>query len=126
MRFISGTESSFTKATAARLASYRYRVFVEKLGWELDTAKGEERDQFDRPDTVHVLALDDDDAPIGCARLLPTTAPYLLSDVFPQLLNGLAMPRSPQIWELSRFAAVDFKHADNAPLGHMSSPAAVR
>lgn len=66
-----------------------------------------ESDQFDRQDTVYVVAQDDQGHVSGCARLLPTTRPYLLGDVFPQLLNGLTPPCSPDVWELSRFAAVD-------------------
>jgi acyl homoserine lactone synthase len=45
---------------------------------------------------------------IGVARLPPTSDPHLLSSVFPQLLDGLPPPNSNDIWELSRFAAVDF------------------
>jgi N-acyl-L-homoserine lactone synthetase len=77
------------------------------LGWRLDTPQGVERDQFDRPDTVHVIARDEEHQIVGCARLLPTTGPYLLGKVFPQLMNGLPPPSTPDVWELSRFAVVD-------------------
>jgi len=108
-----------------RLASYRHKVFVERLGWQLKAENGLEFDQFDRPDTVYVIARDEDDDVIGCARLLPTTRPYLLGEVFPELLNGLPPPASPEVWELSRFAAVDFNAAPSSPLGQFSSPIAV-
>src|SRR3546814_12561947 len=36
--------------------------------------------------------------------MLPTTGPYMLRDVFPQLLDGLPPPCGPRIWEGSRFA----------------------
>src|SRR3546814_18817119 len=36
--------------------------------------------------------------------MLPTTGPYTLRDVFPQLLDGLPPPCGPRIWEGSRFA----------------------
>lgn len=39
---------------------------------------------------------------------MPTLRPYLLRDVFPQLLGDQPAPQSPDVWELSRFAAVDF------------------
>lgn len=88
------------------LARYRYDVFVQRLGWELDTLPGYEQDQFDHPDTVHIVARNGDDEVVGCGRLLPTTGPYLLESVFPQLFNGLQVPRSTRVWELSRFAAM--------------------
>ena len=62
---------------------------------------------------------------VGCARLLPTTRPYLLGEVCPQLLNGMPPPSSPEIWELSRFAALDFDEKRTSPLGQFSSPVAV-
>ncbi|HJW10614.1 MAG TPA: acyl-homoserine-lactone synthase, partial [Albitalea sp.] len=61
----------------------------------------------------------------GSARLLPTTRPYLLGDVFPQLLHGQPVPATSAIWELSRFAAVDFSAAKTSALSQFSSPVAV-
>jgi N-acyl-L-homoserine lactone synthetase len=61
----------------------------------------------------------------GCGRLLPTTRPYLLGDVFPQLLNGAPPPASPEVWELSRFCAVDLNARLSGPLSQMVSPVAV-
>ncbi len=91
----------------AALAQYRHQVFVEQLGWDLPFADGRfERDQYDRHDTVYVVARDESNAICGCARLLPTTQPYLLRDIFPFLLApDMPAPEAPDIWELSRFAA---------------------
>ena len=59
------------------------------------------------------------------ARLLPTTRPYLLGEVFPQLMNGLPIPKTEEVWELSRFVALDFKaEATNGSM-QFSSPVAV-
>ncbi|AOJ07008.1 N-acylhomoserine lactone synthase BspI1 [Burkholderia mayonis] len=92
---------------AADLGLYRHRVFVEQLGWKLPSAsEGFERDQYDRDDTVYVVARDDDAEICGCARLLPTTRPYLLKELFPTLVaNDMPLPQSATVWELSRFAA---------------------
>lgn len=86
------------------LASYRHSVFVEELGWSLPCTDGLERDDFDRDDTVHIVAQDQEGRICGCARLLPTTRAYLLAAVFPELMNGLPLPCSPEVWELSRFS----------------------
>lgn len=89
------------------LAQYRHRIFVEQLGWRLPGADEHfERDQYDRDDTVYVVAHDETGAICGCARLLPTSRPYLLQELFPGLLiDGMVPPRSEYVWELSRFAA---------------------
>lgn len=108
MQVISGAAETLPNNLYERVAGYRHQVFVEQLGWPLHTESGMESDQFDRSDTVYVIAQDAHNHITGCARLLPTTGPYLLRDVFPQLLNGLPPPRSPDVWELSRFAAMDF------------------
>jgi N-acyl-L-homoserine lactone synthetase len=102
-----GTTSTLTQSTIQRLYAYRYAVFVQRLGWELPAQNGLEIDQFDRPDTLHVIAQTANGDICGCARLLPTSRPYLLSEVFPQLMNGLPLPDSDEIWELSRFSATD-------------------
>lgn len=120
MNIISGTAAGLMGAYH-QLACYRHKVFVENLGWDLHSPDGLEQDQFDRPDTIYVAARDDDGEICGCARLLPTTSPYLLSEVFPQLLNGAAPPSSPDVWELSRFATVNFSSSDRSPLRQMSS-----
>lgn len=91
----------------AALAHYRHRIFIEQLGWRLPCADGRfERDQYDRDDTVYVVAHDESGSICGCARLLPTTEPYLLQELFPSLLaDGIEPPKAAAVWELSRFAA---------------------
>ena len=112
MEVVTGPRETLRPDLYSKVAHYRHKIFVERLGWQLQTKDGAELDQFDRHDTVYVIAQDDNDRIIGCARLLPTIRPYLLSDVFPQLLNGMEPPRSRDVWELSRFSAVDL----NGPL----------
>ena len=105
MQLLSGAPQTLPAGLYEQAARYRQQVFVERLGWPLPTSQGMEADQFDRADTVYVLAQNDKNEVIGCARLLPTHRPYLLGEVFPQLLNGLPVPCSSDVWELSRFAA---------------------
>ena len=108
-----GSALQLPKSLEHALAAYRHKVFIESLGWELPTAEtGLERDQFDRPETVYVITQDGQGRINGCARLLPTTQPYLLGEVFPQLLNGAPIPCTAEVWELSRFAAVNPSAAD--------------
>jgi acyl homoserine lactone synthase len=125
MRFSFGVAANLAPELVALHAQYRYRVFVEKLGWDLKAHNGLELDQFDREDTLYVVGLDAADDVIGTARLLPTTRPYLLSEVFPQLLGAQTAPCSPAVWELSRFAAVDFDTPARDALVRSSSPVTV-
>lgn len=92
-----------------QIFSYRYSVFVERLKWNLPhAAAGLEVDQFDHDNTCHVC-LRDAGAIVGYARLLPTTEPYLLSEVFPELMNGAVIPRSSAVWEISRVSSLDLR-----------------
>lgn len=108
MEIIAGTPEQLTAEVLSDMARYRYRVFVEKLGWDLQTRNGMELDQFDRCDTCYLIARNANGEVVGTARLLPTHRPYLLASVFPQLLGDSSAPCTPRVWELSRFAAVDF------------------
>ncbi|MDP9912470.1 N-acyl-L-homoserine lactone synthetase [Variovorax boronicumulans] len=105
MEFIAGTVDSFTADVLFDMARYRHEIFVEKLGWKLDTRGRLELDEFDRKDTIYLIARNPDGEIVGTSRLLPTHRPYLLASVFPQLLGDSPAPCSPDIWELSRFAA---------------------
>jgi len=125
LKLISGTSHSLHSAVLAGMGGYRHKVFIQKLGWQLQCEDGLEYDQFDRDNTFYVAATDDEGAVIGTARLLPTTRPYLLNTVFPQLMNGLDLPHSDDIWELSRFAAMDFGVARPTATCQFSSPVAV-
>jgi N-acyl-L-homoserine lactone synthetase len=115
MNYLSGTAAHLGKRWLGALGVYRHRVFVQRLGWDLPEATEDgEWDRFDRTDTVHVISLDGKGRLTGCARLLPTTRPYLLSEVFPQLLDGGPAPHCVEVWELSRFAACDLGNAAGA------------
>ncbi len=125
MNVTTGKTTTLSSALFTDLSKYRYNVFIETLGWELETKNGEELDQFDRPDTVYLVSQGDDGRVNGCARLLPTDRPYLLGEIFPQLFNGLPVPCSSDVWELSRFAAVDFNKQTTSALSQFSSEVAV-
>jgi N-acyl-L-homoserine lactone synthetase len=120
MQIFSGAMREDSGGLFAQLSSYRHKVFVETLGWELQTQNGWELDQFDRPDTVYMVSQDEDGQINGCARLLRTDQPYLLGEVFPELFNGYTPPCSPDTWEVSRFATMDFSGRTAAEAGKAS------
>lgn len=104
LRLITGMNSEINQNVMYGLAEYRYEIFVKKMGWPLNCPEGFEQDEFDRPDTVYAIVLDADNNICGCARLLPTNKPYLLSEHFVHLMGGAGLPNNSGTWELSRFA----------------------
>jgi len=82
----------------------RYRVFKDRLGWDVQTSDGMEIDQFDALHPAYLLQKGAEGQIQGCVRLLPTMGPTMLSETFPLLLGGQSAPASPTIWESSRFA----------------------
>ncbi len=81
----------------------RKRVFVDMLHWDLPVLDDMyEIDQFDTPDAEYLILLGDKGEHRASARLLPTTAPHLLGDLYPWLCDE-AVPRGPAIREISRF-----------------------
>jgi len=106
-QFSLGTRQQLPPQLFEQMGHYRREVFINQLGWELNSVNGMELDEFDGSEAVYVCSQDDEGNVNGVARLLPTTGPYLMEKVFPQLWAGNKLPRDPQIWELSRFAMVD-------------------
>jgi len=87
----------------AEMHRLRYRIFKERLGWDVQVSGDMEVDECDTCRPAYLLQKDDDSRVQGCVRLLPTTGPTMLRDTFPALLDGQAAPARPTIWESSRF-----------------------
>lgn len=82
----------------------RAAVFSERLGWDVTVVDGKEIDRFDAEDPLYLLCVDELTHGLkGAVRLLPTTGPNMLRDVFAVLVPGGSV-ESPLIWESSRFA----------------------
>ncbi len=85
---------------------YRLRkvVFEDRLGWAVKSYNGMEIDGYDELDATYLMHTNNHMEVDGCCRILPTQGPYMLRDVFPQLLRGEALPEAPDVLEISRFA----------------------
>ncbi|MCK1401902.1 GNAT family N-acetyltransferase [Bradyrhizobium sp. 4] len=88
----------------AEMHRLRYRVFKQRLDWNVEATGEMELDEFDVLRPVHLLNRSTAANIQGCVRLLPSTGPTMLRDTFPILLDGQPVPRSDRIWESSRFA----------------------
>ena len=82
----------------------RNQVFKERLGWDVDSYNGREIDYFDDLNPAYLTHCSNNNKVEGCCRILPTLGPYMLRDIFPQLLRGEELPEDKNIWEISRFA----------------------
>jgi len=83
----------------------RARVFKDQLQWEVDVdPEGLEVDRFDMPETVYLLGVSKSNRVVGSWRLLPSSGPTMLHDIWPQFLETLPMPSSEDVYEVSRFA----------------------
>lgn len=101
----------------------RATVFKDRLQWDVKVHEGREIDVFDDADPMYLLARNDVSGRLeGAVRLLPTTGPNMLRDVFPELLPGGETVENPLIWESSRFCIdPDLTQNANGGLSHVTS-----
>lgn len=101
---VTGANRQFYADALDQSFRLRYRVYVEELRWRGLPPRddGREIDQFDTLDAVHLLYLENNKV-IGGTRLVPTTVPHLLSEVFPHFAAERGVPRAPDIAEWTRF-----------------------
>ena len=80
----------------------RHKVFVEKQQWGVPNWRGMEYDQYDTPAATYCVWRDDDGVVRGVARLAPTTIPYMIKDLWPDLVTEGTLPEDAGIWESTR------------------------
>lgn len=107
LKLIEGSRASRFPRDMDAMFRNRAEIFGERLGWEVVVKDGYERDRFDDLNPLYLVSVD----PVteqywGSLRLLPTTGPNMLRDVFPQLLEEGEIVESATIWESSRICAV--------------------
>ena len=90
-------------ADLSEMHRQRKVVFVDRAGWTVPVAGDCEIDCYDREETMYLLAKAQPDGQVlASARLLPTTGPHLMTDLFAAACRE-AQPRGPNVWEVSRF-----------------------
>jgi N-acyl-L-homoserine lactone synthetase len=100
---VDSLNSAYYRPLLDEMFRLRKRVFHDRLGWDVQVTDGMEIDLFDSLDPAHVISVDDQGNVVGCMRLLQTTGPHMLSDVFASILDGEPPLRSSTIWEATRF-----------------------
>lgn len=91
----------------------RARQFSQRRGWRVVVENGLEKDVFDELNPLYICIVGSQQKLLASLRLLPTTGPHMLSDVFPEVMGETGIVRHPLVWESSRFcvdtvAARDF------------------
>ncbi len=107
LKLIEGSYSSFFPKEMDAMFRNRAETFAGRLGWDVVVNNGYERDRFDDLNPLYLVSVDPETERYwGSLRLLPTTGPNMLRDVFPQLLEEGEVIESASIWESSRICAV--------------------
>ena len=104
MRILVGQDNgALPRGDVHGMHELRYRVFRERLQWDIPVSDECERDDYDDFDPVFFMAREKRSI-VGCCRILPTTGPYMLRNTFPELLGKSEAPVADDVWEISRFA----------------------
>jgi N-acyl-L-homoserine lactone synthetase len=104
MQLITAEYYSTSIDAVTEMHRLRYRVFKERLGWDVHFSGDMEIDDYDALGPAYLIQRAHDNRVQGCVRLLPSIGPTMLRDTFPILLDGSQAPANPTIWESSRFA----------------------
>src|ERR1700735_2462835 len=86
----------------------RARIFRDHLGWDVKVTDGKERDKYDDEGPVYIIYTDHHGRKVkGSLRLLPTTGPTLLADLFSDTIPDAVNLSAPTIWECTRVCLDD-------------------
>lgn len=81
----------------------RKRVFADQLNWEVPVIGDEERDEYDELGASYLVWCSEDRRTVyGLLRLMPTTGPTLLHDVFHATHGNSAALMRADVWEGTR------------------------
>jgi len=88
----------------------RKKTFVNRLNWNVQAVGDYEMDDFDNGETDYIVIRQMGEIKATC-RLIPTSEPTMLSEVFPELLRGEEL--MPGAVEISRLSAFEFEYVRN-------------
>ncbi len=94
----------------------RKRVFADHLRWNVTVSGPYERDRYDELHPAYLIWCSDDRQVLyGSVRLMPTTGPTLLYDVFRETFPNACDLVAPGIWEGTRMCIDEETVARNFP-----------
>jgi len=104
IRLIPGSRRADFHQEIAQMHELRKKVFRDRLNWDVKTLRSWEIDEFDALNPLYLVSIGAEGSVRGSLRLLPTTGPNMLADVFTELLPDGMHIESATIWESSRFS----------------------
>lgn len=81
----------------------RYDLLVDGQYWDLSRFQGMEYDQYDTPATTYLVHVGKNGDVTGSVRAVPTDRPYMIKDIWPEIVQTRPLPESLSVWEASRF-----------------------
>ena len=94
----------------------RHRIYVEEKDWREDDGSGYEIDQFDTDDATYLIGIEDDEVMTG-TRLVPTSRPHMLSEVFPYICDFGGVIRADDVAEWTRgFIVPEYRESGIGPI----------
>lgn len=80
----------------------RHHGFKERQNYDVPSYNGMEFDDYDTPATTYLAWRDENNVVRGCARLVPTSMPYMIENLWPEIVGDNPLPKTPEVWEASR------------------------
>lgn len=101
---IYGTHGLEKAGLSEKMWRARHEVFVSEMNWALPHKNGMERDLYDTQEAIYLVAKDENDDIRASARLLPTTMPHLMEEIFGYLVDdSKIIPKGQTVLELTRY-----------------------
>ncbi len=100
---LQGSQRREKKEYFDRLFRLRRQIFIKGRGWSLPSSNDQEIDQYDDDDAFYFFDLNENGDIQGSVRMTPTVKSSLLADYFPHLVENGLSPRSPDIYEATRY-----------------------
>jgi acyl homoserine lactone synthase len=91
----------------------RHRAFTERQEYQTFSLRGMEYDRYDTPASTYLVWRDDQRIVRGASRLNPTDRPFMLGELWPEMVTKKPLPSSWSVWEGTRFC-VDKEFGDAA------------
>lgn len=113
---VDGHQISANKNLIDQMYRLRAQVFKNELGWDVEVHDGREIDKYDDLKPVYLMWTNPSrNLLLGSLRLLPTTGPTLLHDVFRRTFPSDMELSAPGIWEGTRLCINQTAIADEHP-----------
>lgn len=103
LHILTAQKANLYKNLVHQMYKLRAEQFAGRRKWNVEVTDSMEIDKFDQLNPLYIMVSDGNGTLLASLRLLQTTGPHMLSEVFPAVMGDCPPLRSPLIWESSRF-----------------------